>query len=614
MTDSRNTSSGAALSGLAKKARIGDLLVQEGVISEAQLQEALATQQKTGQKLGRALVALGYIKERRFIDFLSRQMNIPALDLSHYQISAADAAVLPEVHARRFRAIVLKEAEDHFLVGMGDPMDLFATDALQRLLPKPVKYAVVAESQLLSTLDLLYRRTDEIASLAGELEEEIGEDAFDLTQLRAQDDRDVPVVRLLQKIFEDAVQVRASDIHIEPDEQALRIRLRVDGVLQEHIVKEKRVVSALVLRLKLMAELNISERRLPQDGRFQISVNGRNLDVRLSTMPVQHGESVVLRLLDQTAGAIHLEQSGLSPQLLRRLRHIIHQPHGLLLVTGPTGSGKTTTLYGGLRELNVPGKKIITVEDPVEYRLERVNQVGVNPKIGLTFASVLRSALRQDPDILLVGEIRDQETATIAMRAAMTGHLVMSTLHTNDAVSSAMRLVDMGIEGYRVAAALRAVLAQRLLRKVCEHCAEPHELNRAEQSWVLARLGDAAAYARFQKGRGCGYCNNSGYSGRIGVFELLELDESLAQALRANDTQAFVSRARQTPGYTPLADSALGYAAEGITSLSEVLRVTEQLDMLLDPDMDVAEAGSAAAGNAVRENSAAAGNTGRDGT
>ncbi|MEH6814440.1 MAG: GspE/PulE family protein [Motiliproteus sp.] len=573
-----------------EKIRIGDLLVQNGVITEPQLMEALATQKKTRQKLGRVLIALGLVKEGRFLEFLSQQMEIPLVDLGHYELDPKEVMRLSETHARRFRVIVLKENQDHFLVGMADPMDLFAFDELQRLLPKPAKQAVVSESQLLSTLDLMYRRTDEIASLAGQLDEEISDDAFDIAQLTAQDDTDVPVVKMLQKIFEDAVQIRASDIHIEPGEHSLRIRQRVDGVLQENIVKEKRIVSALVLRLKLMAELNISEKRLPQDGRFNIAVSGRSLDVRISTMPVQHGESVVMRLLDQSSGAIGLDQAGLPAGMLKRLRRIIHQPHGLLLVTGPTGSGKTTTLYGALMELNVPSKKIITVEDPVEYRLERINQVGVNPKIGLTFGTVLRSCLRQDPDILLVGEIRDQETAAIALRAAMTGHMVLSTLHTNDAISSAMRLVDIGVEGYMAASALRGVLAQRLVRKICEHCTQPYSPSEQEQSWVGVRLGDRAESAQFHHGRGCTYCNNTGYSGRVGVFELLELDDDMADALRANDTQAFTIAARQTEGFVTLTESALDFAAKGVTTLDEVFRVTEQMDVtadLAEPDVAI---------------------------
>ncbi len=561
-----------------EKIRIGDLLVQNNMISEAQLMEALAQQKKTGQKLGRSLVALGFVTEAQFIEFLSQQLRIPHVDLSRYELNRKEVMRLSETHARRFRAVVLKEHADHFMIGMADPMDLFAFDELQRLLPKSLQLAVVSESQLLGALDQVYRRTDEITSLAGELDEEISEDAFDLAALTAQDDSEVPVVKLLQKIFEDAVQVRASDIHIEPDEHVLRIRQRVDGVLQEHVVKEKRVASALVLRLKLMAELNISEKRLPQDGRFNINVSKRNMDVRISTMPVQYGESVVMRLLDQSAGAVGLDKVGLPEDMLRQMRRLIHMPNGLVLVTGPTGSGKTTTLYGALMELNVPAKKIITVEDPVEYRLPRINQVGVNAKIGLHFSTVLRATLRQDPDILLVGEIRDQETASIALRAAMTGHMVLSTLHTNDAISSAMRLVDIGVEGYMAATALRGILAQRLVRRNCVHCTQPYTLTPQEKAWVHQQLGDGAEQAGFKKGIGCTYCNNSGYSGRVGIFELLEIDDAMAEALRRNDISAFGRAARASSGFTTLAESALGYASKGLTTLEEVFRVTEQID------------------------------------
>ena len=401
------------------------------------------------------------------------------------------------------------------------------------------------------------------------------------------DDSDAPVVKLLQSIFEDAVQIRASDIHIEPDENVLRIRQRVDGVLQEQIMKERRIAPALVLRLKLLSGLDISEKRLPQDGRFTLKVKGRKIDVRLSTMPITNGESVVMRLLDQTEGATKLDNVGMPAEMLKRFRKLIHMPHGLILVTGPTGSGKTTTLYGALQELNEVGKKIITVEDPVEYRLSRINQVQINPKIDLSFARVLRSALRQDPDILLVGEIRDTETAEIALRAAMTGHLVLSTLHTNDAVSSAMRLIDMGAEGFLAATSLRVVLAQRLVRRLCDNCYEEHKPDTKDLAWMKDSLGDQAENISLKRAVGCHRCNNTGYRGRIGVFEMLVMHEELADALRRNNTSDFVRIAKRTPGYQPLVISALKFAAEGITSLDEVLRVAEQIDESSD-FMDVA--------------------------
>lgn len=565
---------------IKQKVRIGDLLVKNGVITEDQLQQALAKQKTTGLRLGRTLINLGFVQEDRFLEFLSEQLNVPFVDLRRYKFDNTIVQRLSETHARRFRAIALSEKNGLLLVGMADPTDIYAYDALERLLQQPIEVAVVRESELLATLDLVYRRTDEIAGFAEELDEELTDGQFDLAALApAADDSDAPVVKLLQSLFEDAVQIRASDIHIEPDEHVLRIRQRIDGVLQEQIVKERRIAPALVLRLKLMSGLDISEKRLPQDGRFSLKVKEKKIDVRLSTMPVEYGESVVMRLLDQTDGAVELDEVGMSPEMVDQFRKLIHMPHGLILVTGPTGSGKTTTLYGALQELNEVGKKIITVEDPVEYRLSRVNQVQINPKIGLTFARVLRASLRQDPDILLVGEIRDQETAEIALRAAMTGHMVLSTLHTNDAVSSAMRLVDMGAEGFLAATAIRAVLAQRLVRRLCDNCCIVHEPDQREVQWVRHVLGDLAPQAfQLKQASGCHRCNNTGYRGRVGVFELLVLNDDMADALRRGNSSDFVKAARLSKDYRPLVVSALMDAFKGVTSLEEVYKVAEQLD------------------------------------
>jgi MSHA biogenesis protein MshE len=338
--------------------------------------------------------------------------------------------LVPEAIARRYRIVAPDDSQETILVGMADPTDIFAYDELNRILKKPVRLAVVREGELLRTIDSVYRKTDEISSLAEELNEELSDTDFNFEELlRSSDVSEAPVVKLLQSVFEDAIQIGASDIHIEPDEHVLRIRQRIDGVLREQEMKERRIAAALVSRLKLMGGLDISERRLPQDGRFNIRVKEKPIDVRLSTMPTQHGESVVMRLLNQSGGSVNLATIGMPEQMLRRFWRNIQMPHGMVLVTGPTGSGKTTTLYGALSELNSSEKKIITVEDPVEYRLTRVNQVQVNSKIGLNFTNVLRTALRQDPDILLIGEIRDQETAEIALRTSITGHLVLSTLH-----------------------------------------------------------------------------------------------------------------------------------------------------------------------------------------
>lgn len=562
-----------------KKIRIGDLLIQNGVITEDQLMTALAEQKKSGRRLGQTLIDLGYVDEDSLLNLLSRQLNIPFVQLKHYQFNQELIKKLPEAQARRFRAIVLDEQQGTLLIGMADPMDLMALDEISRKVQQPTRQAVVRESELLGTLDMVYRRTDEISNLAEELDSELADDAFDLAELTATgDDSEAPVVKLLQSIFEDAVMARASDIHIEPDESVVRIRLRIDGVLQEQEMKETRISAALVLRLKLMSGLNISEKRIPQDGRFNVRVKSRSIDVRLSTMPTQYGESVVMRLLDQTDGMLGLEKSGMPDRILERFKIAITRPHGLILVTGPTGSGKTTTLYGALTRLNKPEVKIITAEDPVEYRLPRITQVQVNPKVGLTFASVLRACLRQDPDVVLVGEMRDQETAEIGLRAAMTGHLVMSTLHTNDAISSAMRLIDMGAEPYLVASSLQGVMAQRLVRKVCSNCKTDYHPTEQERIWLSSIIDEGQEVAEtYTHGAGCYQCSNTGYQGRLGIYEWLEMDQNTLSALRRSDPDAFETAAKQNPYYRPLERCALDYAAQGLTTLDEVFRVSATL-------------------------------------
>ncbi|WP_261834117.1 GspE/PulE family protein [Vibrio ishigakensis] len=556
--------------------RLGDLLVENDIVSEEQVQQALDSQRQTGRKLGDSLIQLGFITEKQLLTFLAQQLNIPFVDLNRAQVDIEAVQLLPEVHARRLRALVIAHKGNQVTVCMSDPADLFAQESVLRiLLQYEVKFAVSSERQLVSGFDRYYRRTKEIASFAEQLHaEHQSTDSFELNLSDTADSDEVTVVKLINSLFEDAVQVGASDIHIEPDENVLRLRQRIDGVLHETILNEVNIASALVLRLKLMAQLDISEKRLPQDGRFHIKVKGQSIDIRMSTMPVEYGESVVMRLLNQTAGVRALEESGLPDDLLIRLRRQLKRPHGMILVTGPTGSGKTTTLYGALTELNSPSKKIITVEDPVEYRLPRVNQVQVNSKIDLDFSTVLRTFLRQDPDIILVGEMRDQETVEIGLRAALTGHLVLSTLHTNDAVDSALRMMDMGAPGYLVASSVRAVLAQRLIRRVCTDCSEPVELSPDQKTWLEARFPNQV-HAQFSKGQGCQSCNLTGYQGRIGVFELLELDQPLMDALRSNDAVGFAQKARKTEGYQPLLVSAMKLALEGVVSFDEVMLLGE---------------------------------------
>ena len=561
--------------------RLGDLLVHEHIITNEQLMQALNSQKSTGRKLGDSLIELGYISERQLLEFLAQQLDVPFLDVSQRRIDSNTANLLSEVHARRLKALPLEVDGDTVLVGLSDPADLNAIDQLEGLLaPKVIKLAVVMESQLFDAFDGLYRRTADIESFASQLEEEYEESSdFNLGNTFLDEGGDATVGKLLQSVFEDAVQMRASDVHIEPDENSLRIRQRIDGVLQENVLKENKIAAAMVLRLKLMSGLDISEKRLPQDGRFHLTIKGHRIDVRMSTMPVQHGESVVMRLLDQSAGLLSLDETGMPEDLVKRLRHQITRPHGMVLVTGPTGSGKTTTLYAALSELNQSTKKIITAEDPVEYRLPRVNQVQINSKIDLSFSSVLRTALRQDPDIIMVGEMRDKETVEIGLRGALTGHLVLSTLHTNDAITSALRLIDMGAAGFLVGSSLRAVIAQRLVRKVCENCREPHELDDQEKLWLTNLAGEEVLNSNFERGRGCQSCNHTGYRGRIGVFELLEMNEPMMAALKRNDSEKFTELAKANPSFRPLAMAALDYAKMGVTAVEEVLRLVETVDV-----------------------------------
>lgn len=565
--------------GKPRKIRLGDLLVEQQVISADQLKAALEVQKKTGHKLGRVLIDNNFLTEEQLLNFLAKQLNIEYVDLRRYEVKPEMVRLIPEVQARRFRLIVLDSNPADAVIGMADPTDIFAYDEVSRLLGKPLRLAVVKEDDLLKTIDIVYRRTAELSGLTAELEMQVSAgDSLRKPNSSNEDVADAPVVKLLNTLLEDAIQVNASDIHIEPDEHELRIRFRQDGVLRVQTTAEARITSALISRLKLMAALDISEKRLPQDGRFNVRVRDKSIDVRLSTMPLQFGESAVLRLLNQSNGIADLDNLGMPAPLLESFRRLVHSPYGLVAVTGPTGSGKTTTLYGALKELNNPDVKIITVEDPIEYRMQGVNQVQVNPKIDLTFARILRTILRQDPDIVLIGEMRDAETVEIGLRTAMTGHLVLSTLHTNDAVSTALRLIDMGAEPFLIAASLRCILGQRLLRRVCENCAEPDRLSPTRKALLEKECGTSMADIAFKKGRGCTHCNDSGYRGRLGVYELLEMTPELALLLQGNQIAEFVKAANAQPGYQNLKKSATELAVKGYTSVDEVMRAAFGFD------------------------------------
>lgn len=559
------------------KLRLGDVLVEQQLISPEQLTQALELQRATGKKLGRILIEANLITEEALAHVLARQLRAPFVNLKTFPLKTELVRLLPETPARRFRAVVLEERGDQLLVAMADPLDLFGFDELAKILKRRLAMAVVADSQLPAVFDKHYRRSDEISGLAKALEKDIG-DAVDFGTLQAAVGQEgAPVVRLLQSVFEDATRAGASDVHIEPQEGELLIRNRVDGLLQTLTQADKRIAPALAQRLKLMAGLDISEKRLPQDGRFTLRLSDRTLDVRLSTMPSQYGESVVMRLLGQGSALRRLDAIGMPDDMLKRFRDLLARDAGMILVTGPTGSGKTSTLYAALAELDAEKLKIITAEDPIEYRLPGLTQVQVNEKIELSFAKVLRAALRQDPDVILVGEMRDAETVEIGLRAAITGHLLLSTLHTKDTVATPFRLLDMGAPPFMVATSLQAVLAQRLLRGVCKHCAEPHHATPQEQAWVnevLALNGEPPGPVTNVKGRGCAECHGTGYQGRRGIYEMLELDPDMALAIQRSDAGAFLAAARRSLKGKTLADRSLALVREGKTSLAEAVRIS----------------------------------------
>ncbi len=563
--------------GRPEKFRLGEILVQQKLLTEEQLKLALEEQKKSGRRLGRVVIEKGFASEGQISEALARQLNLPYVNLKFYNVKREVALKLPESAARRYRALVLDDSGTSYKVGMADPTDLTAYDEIARILKRDIDVAVVIGSEVMRTIDQTYRRTEQITGLAQELQAELGDAAVvDFGALVLMPGlEEAPVVKLLQTVFEDAVAARASDIHIEPQERRLNIRFRIDGVLHLQTEADIKIATAVALRLKLMSGLDISEKRLPQDGRFHVKVRNVQIDVRISTMPTQHGESVVMRLLSQATGMLGLDNLGIPPDMLATLRTVMKRSSGMVLVTGPTGSGKTTTLYAALSELNTTECKILTVEDPVEYRLPGINQVQVNEKIDLSFDRVLRSGLRQDPDIILVGEMRDRATVETGMRAAITGHLVFSTLHTNDAASTPVRLLDMGAPRYMVALSLQLVIAQRLVRVICESCAADYQPLPSEHEWLRLELGDADHH-RYKRGAGCSHCNGTGFMGRTGVYEMLEMTEPVVEAANQEDVRRFVHVAREQMAGRTLARHAAQTAAAGRTTVQEAMRVANQ--------------------------------------
>ena len=562
-----------------EKVRIGQILIQQKRITEEQLNVALEEQKQLGRRIGRILIDKGIITEEHLAEALARQLNLPYVELKNFNIKREVALKLPESAARRFRALVLDDAGPACKVGMADPTDLTAYDEIVRMLKRDIDIAVLSGTDVLRAIDRIYRRTEQIAGLAQELGAELGDtNVVDFGAIATPGLEEAPVVKLLQTVFEDAIQQRASDIHIEPQEKKLQIRFRIDGVMHLQTQADARIAPALAVRLKLMSGLDISEKRLPQDGRFNVKVRNTQIDVRLSTLPTQYGESAVMRLLNQSSGVLGLDKIGMPGEMVERMRAIIHRTSGMVLVTGPTGSGKTTTLYSALSELNTPERKLITVEDPVEYRIPGINQVQVNEKIELGFERVLRSCLRQDPDVILVGEMRDKATVETGMRAAMTGHMVFSTLHTNDAISTPVRLLDMGAPRYMVALSLQMVIAQRLVSVICSSCASDYKLSPSEHEWMRNEFGDSVDNHRYKRGSGCSHCNGTGFSGRTGVYEMLEMTDRVVEAANSDDIQEFIAAARTQMAGNTLRRHATILAASGTTTVSEAMRISHQME------------------------------------
>lgn len=558
--------------------RLGELLVREKLISLQQLRQAQDEQRKGGQNLGYALAKLGYVSDREMTNFLSSQYRVPAVNLDEYEVDPDVLRLVPQDVAEKHKILPLSRAGASLVVAMSDPTNLHAIDDIKFLTALNVEPVVSSESSILAAIDRYYNAGpsyDEVMADFDEGEINFGEDDDELNVIELEKaSEDAPVVRLVNMILLSAIKKGASDIHVEPYEKKLRIRYRVDGVLMEEMVPPLKLRAALVSRLKIMSSLDIAERRLPQDGRIKLKLGkGREMDFRVSVLPTMWGEKVVLRLLDKSNLQLDMTKLGFDQAPLDDFQWAINQPWGMVLVTGPTGSGKTTTLYSALSDLNKDGVNISTAEDPVEYNLPGINQVQMHEEIGLNFAMSLRSFLRQDPDIIMVGEIRDFETAEIAVKAALTGHLVLSTLHTNDAPSTISRMLNMGVEPFLITASVNLVLAQRLARRVCKDCATAQPLDRK----VAVDLGfteEQMGSATIMKGTGCRTCNNTGYKGRVALYEVMRLTESLREMVLQGASTAELKVAAIRAGMTSLRAAGNLKVAAGVTTPEEVLRVT----------------------------------------
>jgi type IV pilus assembly protein PilB len=559
--------------------RLGELLVTKGFINQKQLDEALHEQKMSGNKLGSSLVKLGFISEKNLVAFLSKHYGVPAIDLTEAEIDPEAIKMIPMDVVFKYQIIPIKRVGSTLRVAMCDPSNILAIDDIKFLTSCHVEVFVSSESAVKSGIDKYYDSSSSVADIMGSITEEekieLMEESeeVDLNELQAASE-DAPVVKLVNFILNEAIKRRASDIHIEPYEKVFRVRMRLDGVLSEFMKPPMRLKNAIISRVKIMSKMDIAERRLPQDGRIKMKLGkDREMDFRVSVLPTLFGEKVVLRLLDKENLQLDMTKLGFEEKPLTDFKEAIHKPYGMVLVTGPTGSGKTTTLYSALAELNQISENISTAEDPVEFNLMGINQVQVHEEIGLNFASCLRSFLRQDPDIIMVGEIRDFETAEIAIKAALTGHLVLSTLHTNDAPSTINRLLNMGIEPFLVASSVNLILAQRLARVICESCKEPVQTSHQ----MLVNLGvppDEMQELQCYAGRGCSKCNNTGFKGRIALYEVMPVREDIRELILQGAAATEIKKEAMRLGMKTLRQSALAKLKEGMTTVEEVLKST----------------------------------------
>jgi type IV pilus assembly protein PilB len=555
-----------------KPKQLGQILLEEGLLTQEQLDRALEQHRNTPKSLGRVLIDLGFIRERDLVRALAQQVGLDFVDLSEYPIVATATTLLPEQLARRYRALPISEQDGRLLVAMSDPANVYALDDIRSVTGRDVQPVVATAQDVEQAINKYSQVGDQVEALASEAAEALDEGADADIDAAFED---APIVRLVNAIMTQAVQDRASDVHIEPTEKDVRVRFRVDGVLHEVMHSPKNIQNGLLSRLKVMAELNIAEKRVPQDGRISMKVANRQLDLRVATLPTVYGEKIVIRILDKSQALLQLSDLGFHQRAFDRYEQSFRKPYGAILVTGPTGSGKSTTLYATLNILNNEDRNIITVEDPVEYRLHGVNQMQVNTKAGLTFASALRSILRADPDIVLIGEIRDRETAMISIEAALTGHLVLSTLHTNDAPSAITRLTEMEVETFLVASAVDCVVAQRLARKLCDRCRqaytpEPREL--LEAGMPEAKLAEVNEVFRPV---GCGSCSNTGYRGRMGLYEVMGMSEDIERMTVERASSESIRNVAIEQGMLTLREDGLDKAMRGLTSIEEIARVVK---------------------------------------